>query len=507
MLMRCTFAFVLCLLATGMQAQDSLLHQQLTIPRINCNTEEALKIIERQTGLSFSYNTGLINKRRELILAANQEPLIDILSRIFDDPAIEISIVGRHIALYRTYKTPSADPENSDSVHFFIISGKVLDKETREPLPFSSVYLVGKTIGTISNEEGEFKLKLNSGNLSEILSISCMGYKNFSASVASLINTNKSYFLETDLISIQEVIIRKMSPVMLLQESNNRIRKNYSDHAAILTSFYRETVQRGGRFTMVSEAILENFKSGYRSQAPDRVKILKGRKNEDFSRNDSLILKLKAGLNTMLMLDVVKNIPDFLTGESLQDYHYRLTDLITEDNRDNYVIEFIPKENSPEGSFYSGRIIIDIQDMAFRWVEFQVDPANLDLATERFIVRKPPNVIVKALKANYKVAYRKHGDNYYLHMIVCETGFRIRNRGKFSGTVYNTKLETVVTEIDTVNVSRFPLRESARPYEFFTEQIGSYDEVFWGEYNFITPDESLENALQRLLKKEQITNE
>jgi hypothetical protein len=209
----------------------------------------------------------------------------------------------------------------------------------------------------------------------------------------------------------------------------------------------------------------------------------------------------------MLMLDVVKNIPDFLTGESLQEYHYRLADLIIEDNRDHYVVEFIPKENSPEGSFYSGRIIIDIQDMAFRWVEFQVDPANLDLATERFIVRKPPNVIVKALKANYKVAYRKQGNNYYLHMIVCETGFRIRNRGKFSGTVYNTKLETVVTEIDTVNVSRFPLRESARPFEFFTEQIGSYDEVFWGEYNFITPDESLENALQRYMKKGQLINE
>jgi hypothetical protein len=253
---------------------------------------------------------------------------------------------------------------------------------------------------------------------------------------------------------------------------------------------------------MVSEAILENFKTGYHSFAPDRVKILKGRKNEDLSRSDSVILKLKAGLNTMLMLDVVKNIPDFLTGESLSDYHYRLADIVVEDGRDHYAVEFSPRENSPERSFYSGRIIIDINDMAFKWVEFQVNPTDLDLATERFIVRKPPNVVVKTLKANYKVAYRKHGNKYYLHMITCETGFRIRNRRQLSGSIYNTKLETVITEIDTVNANRFPLRESARPYEFFTEQLGSYDEAFWGEYNFIAPDESLENALTRLRKNE-----
>jgi len=318
-----------------------------------------------------------------------------------------------------------------------------------------------------------------------------------------LINSNRSFFLETNIIPIQEVIIRKVSPVMLLRDANIRIRMNYPDDAAVLTSFYRETVQRGSHYTMVSEAVIENFKTGYRSMVPDRVKILKGRKNENFTRNDSLILKLKAGLNTMLMLDVVKNIPDFLTGESLQDYHYRLADIVVEDGRDHYAVEFSPLENSPERSFYSGRIIIDIQDMAFKLVEFQVNPADLDLATERFIVRKPPNVVVKALKANYKVAYKKHGDKYYLHMIRCETGFKIRNRRQFAGVVYNTKLETVVTGLDTLNVNRFPARESARPFEFFTEQVGSYDETFWGEYNFITPEISLENALTRLQKVNQ----
>ena len=50
----------------------------------------------------------------------------------------------------------------TDTVYYFEISGKVMDTEERQPLPFSSIYLVGKAIGTISNEEGEFLLKFSS---------------------------------------------------------------------------------------------------------------------------------------------------------------------------------------------------------------------------------------------------------------------------------------------------------------------------------------------------------
>ncbi len=49
--------------------------------------------------------------------------------------------------------------------------------------------------------------------------------------------------------------------------------------------------------------------------------------------------------------------------------------------------------------------------------------------------------------------------------------------------------------------ARFKSRETARLNEFFTDQLGAYDESFWGEYNFISPEESLEEALVKLSKK------
>jgi len=319
--------------------------------------------------------------------------------------------------------------------------------------------------------------------------------------VASLINTNRDYLLRTDVVSIQEVVIRKMSPVLLLQSATEKIRENYPQKPAVLTGFYRETVKQGNRFMMVSEAVLENYKSGYHGTGiGDQVKILKGRKNEDINSEDTIVLKLKAGLNTMLLLDVVMNMPDFLTGESTAEYNYRLADIVIDNGQDNYAIEFSPKSLSLT-SFYSGRILLGIKDLAFKWVEFYVDPEQLERATNLFVVKKPSFLKVKVLKAHYKVAFRESAGKYYLHLIQAETEFRVRNKNKLSGSIYKMALGMVITDIDTENASRFPLREAAKPHEFFTEQVGEYDESFWGEYNFVTPDESLENALVRLSRQ------
>ncbi|MBN1145500.1 MAG: carboxypeptidase-like regulatory domain-containing protein [Bacteroidales bacterium] len=494
---RLTLFLWLFIFLPPLTAQDSLLYQRITIRDTLCTVEHALRIIEKQTRLSFSYNTGLINKKKTILLSARQEKLIDILREITDDAGLEYSIIGRHLVIYRPVRTRSINPESKiDSVYFFEIRGRVLDRKDGLPLPFSSIYLRGKSIGTISNEEGEFLLKLSSSEIGETLVVSSIGYKDFASPVASLVNSNTDYVLKPDVVSIQEVIIRKIDPVSLLQNASGSIRRNYPQHPAVLTSFYRETVKRGNRYLTVSEAVLENFKSSYTGLGTDQVKILKGRKSDDLDRQDTIMLKLKAGLGTMLLLDVVQNRPEFLTPESLNDYNFKLADIVIDEGRDYYAVEFSPRSGSD--AIYAGRIIIDTRDMAFRWVEFYISPERLAQATKLFIVKKPAKLVVRVLNAQYKVAFRKSGSKYYLNLIQAETEFRIRKRRQLTGSTYGTKLEMVVTDIDTLNADRFPQRQTARLNEFFSDQLGAYDETFWGEYNFITPEESLEQAIIRL---------
>ena len=500
----CIICFLLFIPVTlQLSAQESLLLKHITLADTVCTIDTALKLIEKETGLSFSYNSGLINRKKRVNLHAGNEDLITVLRRTLDNPNLNFDIIGRHIVVYQAVKTLSANPETqNDSVYFFEIRGRVFDKNDKQPLPYANIFLAGTSIGTVTNDAGQFVLKLHSKYLYDTVSISCIGYKNHQERVASMAGSYRDYPLKPDAISIQEVIIRKISPISLLQSANASIPDNYPMEPAILTSFYRESVKRGNHFMMVSEAILENYKPGYRNATNDQIKIVKGRKSEDLGLSDSVILKLKAGLNTMLLLDVIKNMPDFLTGMNVQDYNYNMSDIVVDNGRDNYVIEFSPRERSVS-AYYSGRILLDVRDLAFKWVEFYIDPEHLNLATSFFILRKPPDLRAKVLKASYKVSFRKSGSKYYLNLIECETQYKFRNKKQVNGSVYGISLEMAVTDIDTLNTGRFRFREVAKINEFFAEQVGTYDETFWGEYNFISPEESLEDALIKLTRAEE----
>jgi len=492
------FPLILILLfSVRLQAQDSLLCKPVTIESTLCSVDQAIKMIEKKTGLSFSYNSGVISKKKTVTLQAKNEPLIEVLKRMLDDETLTYSIIGKHLVIFRVLDK-SLSPAFDDSMSQTVIelTGRVLDKNDRSPLQYAMVYLSGTHTGIVTNEKGYFILRLKSRHLTDTLVISYIGYTPVRLPVHKVMQ-RREFLLKPDFVSIQEVIIRKMNPVSLLLAAREKIGQNYPRSPMVLQAFYRELVKRDNRFMVISEALIEHYKAYPGSAGGDRIRIVKGRKTEQISPRDTLLLKLKAGLNTMILLDVVRNMPDFLSGESLSDYEYRLADLVVDNGRDCYVIEFKPKEMAPF-TYYSGRIVLDARSLAYRSVEFEVAPEQLAGASPLFILRKPPYLKVKVLKASYRVSFRYTGETNVLQLIQCSTAFRIRNRNEFGGRTYETGIEMAVTDATHEGTERFKNRDTARLNEFFTDQVGVYDASFWGTFNFIAPDESLEEAIAKL---------
>ena len=105
------------------------------------------------------------------------------------------------------------------------------------------------------------------------------------------------------------------------------------------------------------------------------MKIYKSRKIENIKRSDTLAVRLKAGLSTCLELDGVKNLFDFLNRESMPDYRYRLTDIVTYDDETAYEIEFEQREDIDQ-PLYKGIIYINTADFAILHAEFELNQAS-----------------------------------------------------------------------------------------------------------------------------------
>ena len=54
------------------------------------------------------------------------------------------------------------------------VSGVVRDEQSRRPVAFANVFLPGSNIGTVTNGNGVFSLKINSSSVEQGLEFSCM---------------------------------------------------------------------------------------------------------------------------------------------------------------------------------------------------------------------------------------------------------------------------------------------------------------------------------------------
>mgnify|MGYP000624750508 CR=1 FL=1 len=83
------------------------------------------------------------------------------------------ALFGYSLDSYAIIQQENSNQEQSYTEY----KGKVLDSNTNKPLVFADVTLVSTNIGTITNKEGNFSLKIPKQHLNKNVSISYLGYE------------------------------------------------------------------------------------------------------------------------------------------------------------------------------------------------------------------------------------------------------------------------------------------------------------------------------------------
>lgn len=458
-------------------------------------TNTALDIITRRTGYNFTYDSRLVNEDNKVNLTFIKERLETVLDTILKTDSLVYTIIDKYIIISRPVRLPETYFPPA-SVEFFYISGKITDAETKEPLPFATVSVRNKGRGTVTNGGGEFGLKIPREYMADTLSVSFLGYLKREIPVGQAIGNDFNISLIREFISIPEVIIKTRVPQDIIRNCINSIPENYGNEPALLTGFYREGVLRKEELQVYSEAILQVYKSPYAfSLLGDQVRILKSRKIENLSVEDTLAIRLKAGLSTCLDLDGVRFQYDFMQKENMPEYIYRITDIVSTDGGSAYVIDFEQREGI-ELPLFRGTLFINTSDYALLQADFELHPKYIQKMKESFITSSSRGFDTWPLTVKYSVSYRKLNGRYFLSHVRGDLLFNSKRKKKFFSTQFKVFFEMAVTGIKTDDVNRFEREELAPVHSVFSKTITNYDTRFWGSLDFIRPEQNLLEALK-----------
>ncbi len=394
--------------------------------------------------------------------------------------------------------------KKSDQQNILTIRGKVVDSETGTPLIFASVAVKETNVATVTNIDGEFLIKISETDISRNLEITYLGYKNKIIPLTDLREEGYKNAIELSPapIPIREIIVRPLDPEEIVKTAISRISKNYTDIPNLMTAFYRETIRKNRNYVSIGEAVVEIFKAPYNNDLRfDGARLYKGRKSSDVDRMDTILFKLQGGPVSVLQLDIAKNTEAILTIDAMKYYDYRLSGVLEIDEKPHYIIDFKQKPHV-DIPLFMGSFFIEIDTYALTEAEFGFNLEDKDAAASIFIRKKPLGMNVTPEIATYRTKYRAQDGKMYFAYSRAEVRFKVNWKKKLFNTNYTTMSEIAVTDRTTEEVIKIPREEKIRYSDVFSEKVGDFvDPEFWGDYNVIEPDQSIESAIRRLSRR------
>ena len=418
-------------------------------------------------------------------------------------PFITVFVLAA-FALQTATAGTTKDKKKNDQQTYTTIKGKVVDKETLNALVFASITLKESNVATVSNIDGEFIIKIPENETSKSLEISFLGYKNKIIPLSEMKNNGYKNIITLELapIPIKEIIIRPQMPDNIMEKAISLIGKNYPDVPNLMTSFYRETIRKNRTYVSIGEAVVEIFKAPYNNDLrSDGARIYKGRKSTDVEKVDTVLFKLQGGPVTALELDIAKNPEAILTKDAMKYYDYSLTGVVEIDGKPHFVIDFIQKPGV-EMPLFMGKFYIETTSYAITSAEFGFNLSNKDAVASLFIRKKPLGVDVTPELATYMVKYREQGGKWFFAYSRAEVKFKVNWKRKLFHTNYTTMSEIAVTDRTDQEVIKFAGKDKIKYSDVFSDKVSAFtDPQYWGEYNVIEPDQSIESAIRRLARK------
>jgi len=412
------------------------------------------------------------------------------------------------------------------------ISGKIVDIKTGNGINGALVLIKHTTIGNISNQEGNFILKIPDYLIGSELEFSILGYTTKTVLIKSLKQGGSLISLNPVSFKLKGATVESHSREArrILTKALRKVSKNYSKKACLTDAFFRETVMQDGDYIELSEGILNVYKAPYtKDYIKDQVKLIKGRTNNNPLNYNKIQLNLKGGPHNIVSNDILKNKPGFLDFDYIDYYFFDIEDTIQFKDRQTVVIKFKAKDDiqMPEAEFqadsrtgastvykkkddyikgikekffpiYKGRIYIDQESFAIVYSTVEVSEKGLEFMNKYWEKNLPENFTSGLTGVLLKNEYRKHEEKWVLSTTEMNYHIKVKNEVTNFQTLFQSNALLINNEVLETNAKQFKSSELSKASDIFAKQTADFKLDFWEEENYVLPDGELEEAFDRI---------
>ena len=484
--------------------KNEVLHTPFSFNFKNISVDSALNIIEKSIDFFFIYDAKLVENKSLVTAKFNYYPLSVIIDSLFNNPILDYKVLEKQIVIYRNVTSKIAAVTEVIPKKLKTIRGLVLDSTDNSTLPFSTISIFNKGVGTISNLDGEFNFKINEDYFADTLVISHLGYEPLLLRISE-IDTNRTFKLKTKTISLQEILIRWSDPKELLISALNAARNNYPDNPTQLRAFYRESLQRNKKYMLYTEGLLDVYKSAYRPTIfKDQAKLLQLRKFTNIELNDTILIKLQGGIETSINLDLIRHPLNFVSLNEIDLYDYFYEGIENLNSTNTHKIRFEPNIYNPSKD-YMGSIYIDVESLAIVGVQFSLTKQSAKKSAKNIVLSSKPGIKVIPKSIKYNISYKKIDNKFYINHISGDMNLKVKLKRKLLASNYRIHFEMITTDITTTNIQKFKRKEKVKSHQILSDVRYSYLEnlnQYWGVDNFIVPESNLLKALNKFKVEE-----
>jgi len=150
------------LFAACLQISAAGFGQSITISEKNANLETVLNKIEKQSGYDLFAQTELLAKSNKVTIDVKNASMEKALEKAFEGQPLTYTLVGHTIVVKEKagFKAVVRAPVSGVAIAT-IVTGKIVDADTKEPLTGATVTIKGSTKSASAGLDGSFKINVS----------------------------------------------------------------------------------------------------------------------------------------------------------------------------------------------------------------------------------------------------------------------------------------------------------------------------------------------------------